>query len=196
MSKANPLEADWEIEIGGESPVIDSGWAGFVDLRVAPEKASQLPELQQLPELGAALLRLNAVASPFFTAKCDVWRLESIDPLEFDADFESTAHALACYLDLLPCDPLSWTETAGPTAWCKQLCMNLRASGPRCSRADLILRSATGSAGQSAYGVTAYVAACGSTEKAAKMKLAAALAVFVDAVETVGSHSAESSKLQ
>ncbi len=196
MSKASPLEADWEIEIGGESPVIDAGWSGFVDLRVAPEKASQLPELQQLPELGAALMRLNAVASPYFTAKCDVWRLESIDPLEFDADFESTAYALACYLDLLPCDPLSWTETAGPTAWCKQLCVDLRASGLRCSRADLILRRAVGRAGQSACGVTAYVAACGSAEGAAKTQLVAALAVFVDAVESVGSHTAESSKLQ
>jgi hypothetical protein len=196
MSRANPLEADWEIEIGGESPVIDAGWSGFVDLRVAPEKACRLPEVLQLPELGAALARLNAVSSPYFTAKCDVWRLESIDPLEFDADFESTGSALACYLDLLPCDPLSWTETAGPTAWCKLLCVNLRASGLRCSRADLILRSATGNTGQSVYGVTAYVAACGSTEEAAKTQLVAALAVFVDAVESVGSRDVEGSKLQ
>ena len=176
--------------------MIHAGWAGFVDLRVAPEKASQMPEVQHLPELGAALMRLNAVASPYFTAKCDVWRLESIDPLEFDADFESTAYALACYLDLLPFEPLSWTETAVPTAWCKQLCVNLRASGLRCSRTDLILRRAVGRAGQSAYGVTAYVAACGSAEEAAKARLDAALAVFVDAVESVGSHTAESSKLQ
>jgi hypothetical protein len=28
------LEADWEFEVGGDAPVIDALWPGFVDLRL------------------------------------------------------------------------------------------------------------------------------------------------------------------
>ncbi len=45
------MEADWEIEVGAGSPVIQGHWPGFVDLRVHPERASQLPEATELPAL-------------------------------------------------------------------------------------------------------------------------------------------------
>ena len=33
--RRTPMEADWEVEIGGGAPVIDALWPGFVDLRAA-----------------------------------------------------------------------------------------------------------------------------------------------------------------
>ena len=38
------MEADWEIEIGGDAPVIEAHWFGFVDLRIEPSRANELPE--------------------------------------------------------------------------------------------------------------------------------------------------------
>ena len=31
------MEADWEFEVGGDAPVIEALWAGFVDLRSQPD---------------------------------------------------------------------------------------------------------------------------------------------------------------
>jgi hypothetical protein len=45
------LEADWEVEIGSEAPVIDACWSGFVDLSSAPERASQLTEAIDFPAI-------------------------------------------------------------------------------------------------------------------------------------------------
>jgi hypothetical protein len=40
----NRMEADWEFEVGGDAPVIEAPWPGFVDLRLHPERAWQLSE--------------------------------------------------------------------------------------------------------------------------------------------------------
>ena len=32
------MEADWELEIGGDAPVIEAHWTGFVDLRADPSE--------------------------------------------------------------------------------------------------------------------------------------------------------------
>ncbi len=32
------MEADWEFEVGGDAPVIEAHWPGFVDLRQNPEQ--------------------------------------------------------------------------------------------------------------------------------------------------------------
>ena len=45
--RRKPMEADWEMEIGGSAPVIDAFWAGFEDLRRSPERAGALPESQE-----------------------------------------------------------------------------------------------------------------------------------------------------
>ena len=35
------MEADWEFEVGGDAPVIDACWPGFVDLRRIPGAARE-----------------------------------------------------------------------------------------------------------------------------------------------------------
>lgn len=190
------MEADWEIEIGGDAPVIDVSWIGFVDLRLMPDKANTLPEVLFLPSLASALVRLNAPASSFLSAKCDVWAIESVDPFEFDAPLQSAVHGLACYIDLAPFDSQNWIDPTVVGDWCKQLCLNLRASGLCCCRADLIVRRAIAKLGQESIGLSAYVSACGPTVDATKAQLAAALAVFVGAVESAGPLDASRSKIQ
>ena len=176
------LEADWEIEIGGNAPSIEIAWRGLVDLTRASEEVNLLPEVFLLPCLGPVLLRLNAVGSPLFSVKCDVWPIDEIDPLEFDAETQAATRGFACYIDLLPRDPLDWSEHEIARAWCKQLCATLHATSLRHCRVDLVVRLAIAATIQSTIGVTAYLAACGPTEDSAKAQLGLALAAFVDAV--------------
>jgi hypothetical protein len=190
------LQADWEIEIGGDAPVIDASWFGFVDLRNQPECAAALPEVRLLPSLAPALVRLNTPYASFFTAKCDVWPLDRIDPLEFEASSESSKFALACYIDMVPRDPELWARHEQAIPWCEAFCARLHvATLPNC-RADLILRRAILASDRHTCGLTAYLAACGANAEAAHTQLAAALAVFVDTVAPADPPTEGDSKLQ
>ncbi len=184
------MEADWEIEIGGDAPVIDACWPGSVDLRSAPEKALQLREVIELPALGSALAALNASGSSFYTVKGDVWPnqnpgrdpVQEIDPIEFDAAPELAQYAVACYVDLLPRDSQYWTDPQDVIAWCQRVCAALRAISLSCSRVDLVARRAVIAQERFAIGVTAYTAACGASEASAQTQLAAALQRLTECV--------------
>jgi hypothetical protein len=114
------MEADWEFEVGPDAaglaaPVIDALWPGFVDLRRAPELAWNLPEAAQLPALAEALAKLNAAASPVWTSKCDFWpnlEADEFDAGELDAPPGCLAHAMGCYIDLLPGSDQQWAQPA------------------------------------------------------------------------------------
>jgi hypothetical protein len=176
------MEADWEVEIGGQSPVIEAHWAGFIDLRMAPERAQQLPEAAQLACLADALVRLNAPSSPFWTSKCDVWHPDTFDPDELDAPRSEANYAISCYIDLLPRDDQPWPDPQDAIAACKTLCARLRGFALRCCRVDLIVRRASIAPGLSGLGVTAYFTACGPTSADAAATLASALAAFLDSI--------------
>jgi hypothetical protein len=190
------LEADWEIEIGGDAPVIDACWPGFVDLRAAIQRALQLQEVQEFPALGAALTVLNASHSPFFTVKCDVWPVDAIDPLEFDAPADSAAAAIACYIDILPRDSHCWSDAQLAIDWCRKACSALQKSLLRSSRIDFVVRGAILAEGRPALGITSYIAACGPTEAAAKTQLGLALKVLADCVQSLEPGSLGPLKLQ
>jgi hypothetical protein len=180
------MEADWEVEIGGDAPVLQAHWTGFLDLRLAPERARQLPEAAQFPALGDMLIRLNSPSSPVWTSKCDVWHPDTFDPDELDAPPGERNCAIACYIDLLPrADPSSdqtWPDPPHAVAACKTLCARLRGVSLRRCRADLIVRGASIPDGLLDIGVTAYFTACGSTQGEATSTLASALRIFADAV--------------
>src|SRR5260370_3147083 len=135
------MEADWEIEIDGTAAVIDAHWAGFVDLRVNSDLASQLLETAELPDLATTLVRLNAPSSPVWTSKCDVWQPEAFDPDELDAPTGENS-AVACYIDLLPTDNRRWLSQQSAINCSKLVCSQLRCRTPRTSRADIIVRRA------------------------------------------------------
>ena len=174
------MESDWEIELGADAPVIDAAWSGWVDLRADPARIAELPEAANFPALAAALLALNAPASPLWTAKCDLWPVDdpaSLDPDELGATPEECAAALACYIDCLPLATSLFPTLAAGEAWIRAAVAGLRRIASPNSRADLILRRAV-SATQDGFGVTAYLTACGATEADARQALGRALDAF------------------
>ena len=176
------MEADWEVEIGGNAPIIDARWEGLVDLRHAPKLAAQLPEARQLPALADALTQLNSGMSPFWTSKCDVWRPEEFDLDELDARPAEASFAIACYIDLLPWTDDRWPSAQDAVAECQALCARLRRAALRCCRADLVLRRACTVPLRSGLGITAYLTACGPALELARGILESALNALVDSI--------------
>ena len=191
------MQADWEIELGGDAPVIDACWPGFVDLRQFPGRINELQEILRVPGLSESLLRLNGARfSPVWTSKCDVWPVTDFDSLELDALAESALHAIACYIDLLPRSDQQWPLPKMAISACEALCARLRPIQlPRC-RVDLIIRSAFIAPDLQDLGITAYLTACGPDESTATAQLSAALAVFADSVAPSPDTVTAASKLQ
>jgi len=180
-----PLEADWEFEVGGNAPVIDALWPGFVDLRLEPDRAWTLSEVSDLRALASALVRLNGQTSPVWTAKCDFWtRLEpgAVDAGELDAPVGEFVHTMGCYIDLLPTNQNEWSAPEAAAESCRRLCARIHAIPLRSCRADLIIRRAVIDPENSELGITAYLTACGATATGARLNLGAALTTFADAV--------------
>ena len=179
------MEADWEFEVGGDAPVIDAHWEGFVDLQLHPELAAQLPEAAQFPALAEALARLNAAESLVRSSKCDLWphlEAEEFDPDELDAPPSCAAHAMGCYVDLLPRSEQTWLLPAEAEKACNRLCGLLRAVPLLCCRADLVIRRAYINPELIGFGVTAYLTACGQSPEEAASAFQAALHAFTDAL--------------
>jgi hypothetical protein len=179
------MEADWEIEIDDEAPVIDACWPGFVDLRLAPGRAWELDEVRELPAFAEALERLNLPASPVWTSKCDFWPVldaGDFDADELDAPTGHAVHASGCYIDLLPRSDPQWTSPAKAAAECKFLCSLLRTVRLRCCRVDFVIRLAQITPDLKGLGITAYLTACGTSAGEAKRTLQDALDVFTDAL--------------
>jgi hypothetical protein len=177
------MEADWEIEVGGEAPVIEARWPGFVDLRRTPEQAWQLAEVGELPALAEALAKLNAPASPVWTSKCDfrpVIEPNEFDPSELDARPGSAVQAMGCYIDLLPRGDRQWVLPVMAAAACKHLCSLLREVPLRCCRVDLVVRRAFITPERMDLGVTAYLTSCGPSSVEAAQTLQAALTALAD----------------
>jgi hypothetical protein len=179
------MEADWEFEVGGDAPVIEGHWAGFVDLQRYPERAWDLPETTQFPVLADTLARLNTADSPVWTSKCDFWphlNAGEFDPDEMDAPPGCTAHAMGCFIDLLPKSDQQWALPAMAEKACKRICGLLNALPLRCCRADLVVRRAFITPELMGLGVTAYLTASGVSSAEAKRTLEAALSAFTDAL--------------
>lgn len=178
------MEADWQFEIGPGAPIIDAAWLGLVDLRKHPDRIREIDETALAFGLARSLLRLNSPASPVWTAKCDVWVPEAIDPFELDAPPDDAAFARACYIDLLPRQCAGWSASSlRPSLleeFCRRLCEALKAVPARNCRADLVVRRAVLHAAEETLGVTAYLTACGSAEDRAATALASAMSVLAD----------------
>lgn len=179
------MEADWEIEIAPEAPVIDASWEGCIDLKLAPERIDEIEEARRFPGLADILLRLNKNGSPVWTAKCDIWRADPKSDLwdrdEMEATPAELAAGVACYIDILPTDPQLFEELKAIEAWARATVSHMRQSASRCSRVDLVIRRAF-HAEKPGFGVTAYALACGRDENASEKALTAALHALVAAI--------------
>jgi hypothetical protein len=106
--------SEWSVECTAEDPVLVIPWkdpegkCAFVDLRANPYDFDHIPEAEQYPPLMQALRALNATRSPVFTAKCDVWTLDSeaVASLadELDIDDANASAGFASYVDLVARD--------------------------------------------------------------------------------------------
>jgi hypothetical protein len=168
------MEADWEIEIGGEAPVIDAEWSGFVDLRADPARVVELIESRQLPTLARTLIKLNAPPSPMWTSKTDVFEPENIDPYEVDGTREDVKSALSCYIDLLARDQ-RWRKHSEVELECRRICDRLHGIKLRRCRVDLVIRRAHLRAQEVGFGLTAYLTGCGKDMDSAKGRLSECL---------------------
>jgi hypothetical protein len=178
------MEADWEFEVGGDAPVIDAHWPGFVNLREHPHRAGELTEARQLPGLADALERMNATNSPVWTSKTDLFDPGPIDPDELDSPREETQHAIACYVDVLMRSDQQWNSPFKAEHSCRALCQRLRSEPLRCCRVDLVVRRAHIQPDLYDLGATVYFTACGRSEDDARARLAECLAAFATAIVT------------
>jgi hypothetical protein len=179
------MQADWEFEVGGDAPVIDAFWPGFVDLRSTSGHAWKLAETGELTALATALERLNSQASSVWTSKCDYWRElmpEEFDADELDAPPGSSAHGSGCYIDLLAKADRAWSLPHLAEAVCKSFCSVLSAIPMRGCRVDFVIRRATMVLEVIDLGISAYITACGPTAGDAKRTLESALVIFADAL--------------
>lgn len=170
------MEADWAAEVGPDLPVIEADWPGLVDLRRDPQAVGRIPEAAKYAALREALLRLNAPESPVRTTKCDVWRLaaEEIDPLEFGCGFDSELMGLACYVDGCALDAALFASFERHESWAQLAVKEMRQAQASPGRVDLVIRAAR-AAECEGFGLTIYVAGCGSDAAAAEASWAAAL---------------------
>lgn len=173
------MEADWEFDIGGDAPVIEACWPGFVDLRDHPARVHEIAETQTLPGLAAALLRLNKVGSRVWTCKTDVFTPDRVDPDELAAATDEAKFAMACYVDLLMRGDQIWNVSANAEKDCRTYCKRLRDIPLRCCRVDLVVRRARVRE-HNDLGATVYLTACGPTLANAKQRLAECLVAFTE----------------
>jgi hypothetical protein len=171
------MESDWEIEIGGDAPVIDADWPGFVDLRVSPARVNELPETLWQGGLAEALVRLNASGSPVWTCKTDVFVPERVDPDELDAPHDAATQAVSCYIDLLMRSDQAWNLPSDAEQACRNFCALLREIRLQCCRVDFVIRKAVFE-GATDLGATVYLTGCGRTLMDAETRLGECLAVF------------------
>jgi hypothetical protein len=183
------MEADWLVEIGSDLSVIDAAWNGFVDLRSSPGKIDEIEEARKYPALREALLALNGPDSPFFTTKCDRWRLTEaeIDPDEFSATRETARTGCASYIDVVEPDPLRFASFKLHEHWGREIASSLRQVDLFSGRVDIVLRAAVLSE-LNGFGLTIYAAGCGATEAEACAAWKAVLASAVAATIAAASH--------
>jgi hypothetical protein len=180
------MEADWEVEIGGDARVIDAHWPGFIDLHAAPERIREIQEARELPPLADLLLELNSAGSPIWTSKCDVWQLEP--------------GAIACYVDLLPMEGTVYSEWKLAEAKCRTWIDRLvprrpgsesftdshpilvEAGDPACEASiTLVVRQAISRQVQG-FGITAYFSADSSVLPGPTAALGRAMVAFSNAI--------------
>lgn len=179
------MEADWEFEIGGNAPVIEADWPGFVNLHDEPTRVDEIVETRSLPGLSEALLLLNEKSSAVWTSKTDVFAPEQVDADELSSTIDETKFALACYIDILMRSNQAWSSPVIAEQSCRNLCARMREIPLRCCRVDLVIRRAQ-AADEGELGATVYFTACGRTSLEAGKRLGECLAASVRFIAAVG----------
>lgn len=176
MLTAGQMLAEFEVEIGGASPMLSVPWAdergllAFFDLRENPALVDDIPESRDAA-LRNALLELNSSASPFLTAKCDLWTTQELSEEE---DVFQAAWKHASYIDLLWRDPVQRARFAVCESAMREWILGLRESSLQPASAAMILRRCN-VWNRAGYYWTVYLSGYGETGSAARDTWAGAL---------------------
>ena len=196
------MEADWEIEVCGGAPVIDALWQGFVDLRRCPDRIDEIPEASASAPLAFLLTALNAVESPLWTAKCDLWLPEGGDLTvpqltgpETAATVSPAKAAIACYVDILPVNGVVFPTWDLAEGLCRDWVARLAGIAVPGATVDLIVRQAI-AGDQDGFGITAYLGAEGADWVTVNETFAVAVVAFAGALPTDVVPASGQSKLQ
>ena len=177
------MDIDWEVEIGGDAPVLEAHWPGLIDLRNFPERVDEIQELTLLPLLKEFLLVLNSEKSPVWTSKCDAWR--------------PAPGTIACYIDLLPREAQLFADWRALEAFCRELAQRIEPNSLRLRSGNseachglvvsdaatevrtinLVIRSALIDC-QQGFGITSYFSAVGSDSADSESVMRTAMATF------------------
>lgn len=185
------MDIDWEVEIGGDAPVIEAQWPGFIDLRKHPECVDEIFEVTLMAPLRELLLALNSGDSPVWTSKCDVW--------------EPEPNAIACYVDILPREPQRFADWKELEKLCRALVSRIMSEmqdvPPENSHARRALLVADGSAQDTSlnlvirraligendgFGISAYFAAANPHARSAKLEIGALMGRLSEVVMAMG----------
>lgn len=202
------MQIDFSVELGKDDPVLEIPWKSedgslyYVNLKSAPERISELPEMAQFPELKPFLLILNARDTPLLTAKCDAWFSRDLLPEEdiFNADCK-----LICYVDLIFVSQESRCSFNFHEQYAKEACAVLQNHPAEDCSTELVIRrcqytspalreeEATGERSlaahaESGFCFTVYVSGFGNDELEARKRWAKGLQILQDVlVQSPGS---------
>ena len=189
------MQADWSVECGAGDPVVVLPWQSedgllrFVDLRAAPAAVEEISEARRYPCLATALRRWNALGSPIFTAKCDVWNY-SADLFDAD-DLPGFAFAQGSYTDILSANAARARSFSECEAQLRRWTSAAQCLGPSAARCEFTLRSAlifpdaTGDEAPSPEGgfaTTLYVWGYGPTADSAASAWACAIEALIEPI--------------
>jgi hypothetical protein len=183
--------------VGQGASVIEAAWAGFVDLRRAPQRVAEIAEAAAFPPLAELLLALNADDSPVWTAKCDFWEAEDVESTGIvpESAADRCLQALACYVDVLPAEERVFAQWHQAEALCRDWVARLNAvAAPRC-RINLVVRQALVGEAEG-FAVTAYIAGAGGDRAQATEALAAAMAAFSEVIPGGATPAHDASQIQ
>ena len=137
------MQADYFVELGVEDPVLDFPWSSddpslrYYDLKNSPELVRNVAEAREHPELGAFLTRMNAVAFPLQTAKCDAWFTTELAPEE---EIFGVENKFGCYVDLLFVTEESQMQFERHELLVKRVCALLKQAPEIAGAAEFMIR--------------------------------------------------------
>lgn len=192
------METDWSVEMGHADPVLEFPWHSddpnvcYCDLKTDSQLATAIPEAVQHEPIRDFLVAVNEPASPFQTAKCDVWEENGSS-----GDYQCGAFCRACYVDVLFMDRRLQSGFEAHEALIKDLAKRVGLSAFDPGAAEFVVRRCfyhrdlpSVSAAEEAVNpepgcyITCYIRGYGEDEESAYANWARTLAIVRDALLT------------
>lgn len=136
--------AEWSVELGANSPRLGIPWSSpdgvlrYFDLKRHPELMGSLPEASKFPALREFLSEINSAASPWETAKCDLW---GSDEITVEEEVFGMPRKFGSYIDILFSASHLWRSFAHHEKLARRITSKLRAVTVEFTTAEFIIRA-------------------------------------------------------